>query len=303
MERELLEKRLNDLMAPWTFPGADASALMPVLEQGACAWFAPGRELCTEGDLGNTMYFLFVGSSEVLKKDRFGKNQLLTTIEGPALMGHMSLLDRSPRSATCIIKERAYVGVISEAIFNRFREDQGPSGTVFRRLILASLSRQLKNGDGCLQDLIYPEEPVTEELTESVLRSTVGVLEGWSQSKEEAEAKQWKILAARRARNLPLESGVTLEVKMDDEIPFTLTMHDLSPGTSERVAQRFIRFLYTIPTPPSVEFVYVRCTSSLLQRPQQVSKQLNFYFPRNGYQILGDEEKVTVTFPLADPRW
>ncbi|MFT5685120.1 MAG: CRP-like cAMP-binding protein [Myxococcota bacterium] len=303
MDRALLKTRLDALLASWSFPGVASEPLIPVLEQGVSGWFAPGKVLCEEGDAGDRMFFLFEGSIEVLKKDRSGRNVTLTTMTAPALLGHMSLMDRSPRSATCIVQDRAYVGILSEAVFNRFTEDRGESGTVLRRLILASLSRQLSGGDSRLQALLSgPEAGIDEEQAHGALRSTVGVLEGWSPS-EAVESEEWKTRVARQARNLPLESGASLKLQIDSGVPLSLVMRDLSPGLSERVVQRVIRFTHTIPTPPVLELVYINCTSSLLQRPQQVSKQLRFYFPRNAYQISGDEEKVTVLFPGADPRW
>ena len=300
MDKSKLKERLEALMVPWTFPGAAVEPLMPILEESVCAWLPPGKVLCEEGGQGNQMFFLFSGSIEVLKRDRFGKSQPLVVIEAPTLMGHMSLLDRSKRSATCVIKERSYVGVVSERTFTRFSADPGPSGTVFRRLILASLSQQLQNGDERLGQLLASE--AAGEKARQELRVTVGALQGWTSASDEAD-EQWKSLVSRRAHMLPLEAGTELKVQMDESPPFVLTMRNLSPGASERVTQRFIRFLHTIPTPPVVELNYIDCTSSLLQRPQQVSKQLGFYFLRNAYQISGDEEKVTILFPGADSRW
>ncbi len=302
MDRTLIKKHLETLLSAWSFPGMAAEPLIPVMEACVSGWFAPGKVLCQEGEAGDRMFFLFAGSITVRKKNRHGHDETLTTITAPALLGHMSVLDRSPRSATCIVGERAYVGILMESVFNRFCEERGPSGTVFRRLILASLSRQLSGGDTRLQALLSGgEEALDEEAAHGELRSAVGALEGWSGA--EAPQGAWKETVARRARNLPMEPGAGLKVQLDDGVPLVLTMRSLAPGESERVVQRFVRFLHTIPTPPLVELVYVRCTSSLLQRPQQVSKQLRFFFPRSAYQISGDEDRVTVMFVGADPRW
>jgi CRP-like cAMP-binding protein len=302
MDHALMKKRLEGLMASWSFPGVAVEPMLPVMEACVCGWFLPGKELCAEGDAGDRMFFLFEGSVDVLKKDRSGRSVSFVTVEAPAVLGHMSLMDRSPRSATCIVKDRAYVGILPDSAFNRFSEDRGPSGTVLRRLILASLSRQLSSGDARLHELLDGPASVSEEQARGMLRSTVGALEGWSGSAEDV-GEEWKAQVERRARNLPLEPGASMQVAMDSGVPLCLVMRGLSPGASERVTQRFIRFLHTIPTPPVVELHYISCTSSLLQRPQQVSKQLGFYFPRSAYQISGDEEKVTVLFPTADPRW
>ena len=303
MERDLLSRRLDDLMKIWSFPGAAAAPLLPLLEASACAWFPPERVLCRAGEPGTEMFILFSGSVEIQIPDRDGRPLTVATLQAPALLGHMSLLERNNRNATCTVKERAYIGVISQQVFTRFYDDRGPSGTVFRRLLLANLSRQLQAGDARLHQLLGRETAAPEEDVQQELNSTVRELEGWQSTPGPTDGDGWRDAVSRRAAALPLEPGATLAVIDNAETPLVLSMRGLPRTTSEQAVQRFIRFLRAIPTPPAIELRYDHCTSSLLQRPQQVSKQLSFHFARNEYHIEGDEERIVVTFTAADPCW
>lgn len=290
----------------YAFPGARAADLQAVLE--ACAWrqLGPGKQLCEENDKGDTLFILAQGSVDVFKKDRRGQERKLVTVEAPTLLGHMSLIDRSPRSATCITATPCQVGVMDAETFDRLRAEQSPAGTAFRRLLLASLNQQLRRGDAQLEGLLRGAEPVVEKAEEALLH-TMGTLDGWQADEATEtvpyEGDDWKKEIHQEASALVLGAGATLRPQLDAPVPLLLELEGLSPEASERVLKRFVRFVYSIPTPPALSVQFRNCPSGLLPRPRTLERLMRLYFPAGSFAAAGDERSVTVRFSNLDARW
>lgn len=113
-----------------------------------------GEVLCSEGDAGDEMFFLVDGSIQVTRRDSRGRSRDLATIRAPALVGHMSLVDNSPRSATCTTGERSVVGVMDRRQYNALLSEPSDRGTALRRLLCASLTRQLVGANGRIRGML-----------------------------------------------------------------------------------------------------------------------------------------------------
>jgi CRP-like cAMP-binding protein len=114
-----------------------------------------GELLCTEGEGGDEMFFLVDGSIRVTRKDAKGKERELAVIQAPALVGHMSLVDNSPRSATCTAGQRTVVGVLDRATYNDLLSEGSDRGTALRRVLCASLTRQLVSANGRIRSILH----------------------------------------------------------------------------------------------------------------------------------------------------
>jgi CRP-like cAMP-binding protein len=85
----------NVLCRGLTFDQADQiiKAMVPVNAE-------PGTVVMREGERGQGLLVLLHGSAEVLKHGRTGVDVALTTVEGPTVVGEMSLVSERPYSAT-----------------------------------------------------------------------------------------------------------------------------------------------------------------------------------------------------------
>lgn len=186
MNDDLLRSQAGRLLEEHRFPGAREDALLSLLKQGVPLRLPDGAELCREGDPPDALFFLLEGKVRVLRQDSKGRDRELTIEEAPAMVGHMAMVDGSPRSATCIasgpvraiaLDRRAYMDLLKEAT---------PRGTTLRRLLLSSLSQQLTEANERLLTLLAAvekqlssDEGELEELTGEHVLAVAGVLDGW----------------------------------------------------------------------------------------------------------------------------
>lgn len=149
-----LQRRAAELVARHLYPGAEAADVAAVLERGRRARFQPGTRLCREGDPGDTMFVVLEGRVQVLLKDGEGNDRQLAVVEPPALLGHVTLVDRSPRSASCVALDTVDVVTLDGATYDAAVREPSHIGSALRRLLIASLVGQLSSGNARIRDVI-----------------------------------------------------------------------------------------------------------------------------------------------------
>ena len=110
-------------------------------------------------------------------------------MSAPALIGHMALVDNSPRSATCQASGTTQVAPLNRQLYHTILSEPSARGTALRRILLTSLTRQLESATGKLRKLIAGEEPPPassvrannseQDNTERELMKISGTLNGW----------------------------------------------------------------------------------------------------------------------------
>lgn len=95
-----------------------------------------GAEICREGDEGHTMFAIVEGKVEIV---RGGK--VLETLGDGEFFGEMSLLDKSPRSATARAKTDCRIVAIDEKRFG-FMVQQTP---FFALEVMRALATRLRH--------------------------------------------------------------------------------------------------------------------------------------------------------------
>lgn len=110
--------------------------------------------LCGEGDPGDAMYFLLDGAIRVTRTDPHGRTRDLARVESPAIVGHMALIDHSPRSATCAAEGRTIVACLERKTWSRVLHEPSDRGMALRRVLCASLTRQLVGANASIRTLI-----------------------------------------------------------------------------------------------------------------------------------------------------
>jgi CRP-like cAMP-binding protein len=144
-----------------------------------------GEALCSEGDPASEMWVLTRGTVRVLKKDYLGTSRELAMIHAPALLGHMALVVRKLRSATCIAAGDVEVVVLDHGRFEALERDPGPSGDIIRRLLISSMTRQLHRGNNEIRRIIHNdaaenafEEDATDRIEPEMLQAEA-TFDGW----------------------------------------------------------------------------------------------------------------------------
>jgi CRP-like cAMP-binding protein len=196
MEAELLDHARELLEAHPTF-GVEAADVARVLAAGTLRRTAPGDVLCTEGEVGDAMFFLLGGTVRVQRRDSQGRMRELAEMHSPALVGHMSLVDNSPRSANCIATERTILVSMDRRTYATILSEPSARGTALRRMLLSSLMQQLGGANDRIRALLgqapkaSPVKPRVEarpadprevedfDVADSDLVRIAGMLEGW----------------------------------------------------------------------------------------------------------------------------
>lgn len=169
--------------------GARPDDLAEALSAGRPASLDDGAQLCREGEASDALFVLLRGRVQVTRADSEGTDRELATIQAPALIGHMGLVDGSARSATCTARGPLVLLSIDGATFRALLGRPDDAGAAMRSLILTSLIQQLSTANDKVRDLLQqvddgspaqgraPGKRLVQE--EDVLR-LAGVLDGWS---------------------------------------------------------------------------------------------------------------------------
>jgi CRP-like cAMP-binding protein len=87
----------------------DLSALAAIAKERT---FAPGENILTEGEAGDSLYIITRGSANIVKK-----NRKVLTVEEKASLGGVSLLDQKPHAASAIAVTECRTLVIDRTDF------------------------------------------------------------------------------------------------------------------------------------------------------------------------------------------
>ncbi len=153
MSSRIYQRLAQGFLSAHPYVVAESDALVSILSACTPRELAAGERLCEEGDPGIELYFLLRGAIRVLKANPSGGHTLLGTVEAPALLGQMAILDRTRRSATCVAVDTALVVVMDQPSFGQTIRSTGSDGHTLRRLLLSSLTRQLVHSNARLRSL------------------------------------------------------------------------------------------------------------------------------------------------------
>jgi CRP-like cAMP-binding protein len=114
--------------------------------------FRAGQVLFTEGDDGHDVIVLLAGSAKVFSTAASGREVILDVLDAGALVGELSAIDGSARSATAVALTPVEVLVVPSHSFRVFLEEHGRAATALLACLVARLrrtsQRQLEFGTG-----------------------------------------------------------------------------------------------------------------------------------------------------------
>jgi CRP-like cAMP-binding protein len=114
-----------------------------ILRMGKRARFEADDLICAEGAEADAMYVVLEGQVRMSLADQAGEQHDVAVIDGPAILGHVGLLDGTRRAATYRALVACTVVALSRGICERLLASNASIGATFRHLLVSSLSQQL----------------------------------------------------------------------------------------------------------------------------------------------------------------
>ena len=115
--------------------------------------FEPGEKIIEEGSVNDDLYFLPKGKVQVELELGQVSQQQLNTIEGPIVLGEISYLDKSPRSATIKPAEKVSIYVINGRSLDELLGEMPHTGHKIKHNIAFSVAKTLRR----MNDLLSRE--------------------------------------------------------------------------------------------------------------------------------------------------
>ena len=109
----------NTLILKSVFSGVDKESLDAIRAVARRKTYPPKSILTNQGEIEHTLYILLEGRVAVSQKLENGEERLLGLIGPGKSFGEMSLIDDSPRMATCTVLTEATVLEVDEDVFDK----------------------------------------------------------------------------------------------------------------------------------------------------------------------------------------
>jgi CRP/FNR family transcriptional regulator, cyclic AMP receptor protein len=110
----------------------------------------PGNVIIREGDIDDYMLLVIQGKVDIVKTDKRGAIQPMTSVGPGMTLGEMSMIDGEPRFATCIAVEATTFAVLSrDSMVRIILEDSGLGSKLLIKLVTL-LSQRLRQTSSTL---------------------------------------------------------------------------------------------------------------------------------------------------------
>ena len=103
-----------------------------------------GEHLFVEGEKGDFMCFVVRGLLDVLKKTSAGDYRVIARLGKGNTIGEMSIIDKSPRSATVIARQPSVVIILTKKGFDILTDTYPALGVTFMKKIMRLLSLNMR---------------------------------------------------------------------------------------------------------------------------------------------------------------
>jgi CRP/FNR family cyclic AMP-dependent transcriptional regulator len=116
--------------------------------------WAPGDRVFSEGEFGRAMYVIRDGEIEVARKSTRGNLVPIVRLGPGDTFGEMSLIERQPRSATCVVKKKTTTYVLTNVdLWNLYKSDH-TAYIIILQNICHMLSRRLRKADSRIVEFL-----------------------------------------------------------------------------------------------------------------------------------------------------
>ena len=155
---------LSDRTAQWLhqaalldgFSAEEANILGALMPQVAVK---AAQVLIKEGDTGDWMLLILSGAVDVTKTTETGAQTRLAVIQAGAAVGEMSMLDASPRNATCTAITDVECAVLTRAVIGSLIQSHPAIGAKILVKLTQLLAQRLRNTSNQVVKLIQAASP------------------------------------------------------------------------------------------------------------------------------------------------
>ena len=141
--------------------------------------FPTGAALMSEGEAPRACFVVVSGEVEVVRAGPEGQ-RVLTLLGAGAIVGHMALVDRSPRSATVRALTPVTALELPRDAFERLLEACSPLAIRFQEQIALAGIRQLRRATERLLDVAGAQDPAQIARADEALRDLRSAAAEWS---------------------------------------------------------------------------------------------------------------------------
>ena len=110
----------------------------------------PGGMIIREGDVDDYMLLIIQGKVDIVKTDKRGVIQAMTSVGPGMTLGEMSMIDGEPRFATCIAVEPTTFAVLSREAMVRIILEEPSLGAKLLIKLVTLLSQRLRQTSSTL---------------------------------------------------------------------------------------------------------------------------------------------------------
>ncbi len=112
----------------------------------------PGSMVIREGDIDDYMLLIIQGKVDIMKTDKRGVIQPMTSVGPGMTLGEMSMIDGEPRFATCVPAEPTTFAVLSRDAMVRIILEEPSLGAKLLIKLVTLLSERLRQTSSTLLD-------------------------------------------------------------------------------------------------------------------------------------------------------
>ncbi len=110
----------------------------------------PGSMIIREGDVDDFMLLIVQGKVDIVKTDKRGVVQAMTSVGAGMTLGEMSMIDGEPRFATCVAVEPTTFAVLSREAMVRIILEEPSLGAKLLIKLVTLLSQRLRQTSSTL---------------------------------------------------------------------------------------------------------------------------------------------------------
>ena len=150
------EKIIKGLSSLPFFSGLNKDQLASVSDHIESLDLEPESKIFSEGDIGDSVFFIIEGTLEVIKDSDWGETVKLTTLTNGGSFGEMSVIDNYPRSATVVAQTKAWILKLKKEDFNTIIDNHQDIGLIMLKELSRFLCRHVRQANESLSDFLEP---------------------------------------------------------------------------------------------------------------------------------------------------
>ena len=186
LDKEALLQSMSECAWLNCYPQIDHAALCNYISLYS---LPAGKRIFAEGDEYPFICILHKGSVSIVKESSAGEDQLLGTLQQGQLLGEISLLDNSSRTASAITAEHTEMFIISGDSFTNLRKNNPTLSEKLLSTFINTLTRRLRHTDGKFADLSVEYGALEQRTQQELLKKNLELHDALAKAQESNRLK------------------------------------------------------------------------------------------------------------------